>query len=463
MFILYATSILACCIFGDKRLERRFGYLVQRLGEGFGKSIPQSFIKRSEVKAAYNFFKHPRMEYHMIVSAERARLVAQIEQTLPPVVLCVQDTTDLDYTGSRSSAKLKHLQYEYQKGYYLHNHLMLDAQGNGLGIIDQYLWGREGEGLGSLKQQRKQRPYEEKESFRWLEQFDLLQDSFGHLGQTLFIDIADQEADIHELLQGRRHDHVHYIIRSRGDRSAHQSTAKVVDLIAGMPQQVAFEIEVTDDKTGKKRKALMAVRSGRQVIKASFRQKGHTPVLPTEVGIVLAQEICPPAGTAEPLEWVLFTSLPLDSVEDAMQVIHWYMLRWRIEVFHYILKQGCSIEKLQLKEPTALQNAIATYSLLSMQILQLRYWQDAAPEAPMQASGFDVKAYRAAAIYLNRWAGASYDTEKKQPTVADFIKVVGQLAGNMLWKNRPIGVKHLWTGLRELQVILNAFEAFDSG
>lgn len=461
MFTQYATAIKPHCIFGDFRLTTRFTYVLEGLGEGFGKSIPQCFVKRSAVKAAYNFFNHLKIEHSMLLSAERERLSARIKLDKPPVVLAVQDTTELDYTGKRSSSKLKHLQYKHQKGYHLHNHLLFDAHGNALGVFDQYLWGRDMETLGQKKEKRKQTPFEEKESFRWLEQFNLLQQEFAQAAQTTFVCITDREGDIHELLQARQHEHTHYIVRSRGDRNADQSAEKIVALICATPIRATYTLEVTDEKSKQKRKASVSVRFGRQVVKAAFRHKGFTPLAPTEVGIVLVQEFDVPPGCV-PVQWVLFTSLPLHNIEDALQIIEWYKMRWRIEVFHYILKQGCLVQKLQLEEPQALQNAIVTYSFVALQVLRLRYWQDTSPEAAIQSAGFDQMAYKAGAIYLNKRAGAKYDIDKPDPTVGDLIKILGQLAGNMLWKNKPVGVKHLWTGLRDLQIILDAFQAFEA-
>ena len=41
------------------------------------------------------------------------------------------------------------------------------------------------------------------------------------------------------------------------------------------------------------------------------------------------------------IEWKLITDLPVQSRQDAIERLEWYALRWKIEVFHKILKSGC--------------------------------------------------------------------------------------------------------------------------
>jgi hypothetical protein len=72
-------------------------------------------------------------------------------------------------------------------------------------------------------------------------------------------------------------------------------------------------------------------------------------VLPdVEVTAILATEPHPPAGE-EPVEWLLLTNLPVDTPEQAVEKLQWYLCRWQLEIFFRILKSGCRIEELQLE------------------------------------------------------------------------------------------------------------------
>jgi len=44
------------------------------------------------------------------------------------------------------------------------------------------------------------------------------------------------------------------------------------------------------------------------------------------------------------LEWMLLTDLFIGSFDEAVEKVKWHALRWRIEVFHKILKSGLRVE-----------------------------------------------------------------------------------------------------------------------
>ena len=457
MFEHYSAALSPHLIFGDVRLQRRYTYMIKEMGANFGQSIPRCFSEFKDTKAAYDFFSNERMKHFMIIEAERARLVEHISQSRPQIVLAVQDTTELDFTGHRSASSLGSLNYVAQKGFLAHNHCLFTSQGVALGVFDQKLWGRDADTLGQNKAKRKQRSLEEKESYRWLEHFNTLQRCFASLPQTTFIEIGDQESDIQEVLQARDQAHIHYVLRSRGDRNLADESKTIRKAVLGQAVQGCYSIEVKDDKTGKIRKACLEVRFTSASVNARHQHKRK--ISPVEVGFVMVSEINPPQD-AQAVEWVLSTSLPLQSLEDALQIIYWYCLRWRIETFHYVLKQGCAVEKLQLEEPRAIQIAIATYSLMAMQVLRLRYLAQTQPQLSLQAAGFDKQQYKVAAIFLNASKAGNYDVHKKDPTVAEFAKMVAQLGGSILQKNKPFGVKAIWRGIRDLQILMQAFRAF---
>ncbi len=73
---------------------------------------------------------------------------------------------------------------------------------------------------------------------------------------------------------------------------------------------------------------------------------------------MLVTEVAPPAGEP-PLRWLLLTNLPLETVEQALACVRWYRWRWLIEQFHFILKSGCRVEQLQLRDGARLQRAVA--------------------------------------------------------------------------------------------------------
>lgn len=393
----------------------------------------------------------------MLLEAERKRVINAMEAQGLSMLLTVQDTTEAHYRGKRASEFLGSMTYEHQKGLFLHNHVAFTPSGNPLGLFDQFHFNRSAETLGTLKAKRKSRCFEQKESYRWFAQFDRLQTAMADFPSVKVVDICDREADIQELLQARRYDHVHYLIRSRGDRKAQGSDLTIRQEVTQRPVLGTYQVEVRDEKGKYVRTATLSVQTMRLTVNGRIAYKRH--LIPTDITVILATETEAPQGT-EALDWLLVTSLEAISLEDALQAVAFYALRWRIELFHYVLKQGYQIEELQLKNPQALQNAIVLYSLMALQVMRLRYWAQEQPQAPMQLAGFDPLSFKVAALYLNTKANARYEAGKQQPTVQDFLTVVAHLGGSMLWKHKAIGLKTLWRGQQLLEDLMVAYRAF---
>ena len=71
-----------------------------------------------------------------------------------------------------------------------------------------------------------------------------------------------------------------------------------------------------------------------------------------ELKVVRVWELQPPEGEPS-VEWVLLTTETIDTVADLATVVDCYRSRWVIEEFLEALKQGCSLEKRQLRSGPA--------------------------------------------------------------------------------------------------------------
>ncbi len=60
------------------------------------------------------------------------------------------------------------------------------------------------------------------------------------------------------------------------------------------------------------------------------------------------------------------TNLPVQTLEDALEKIRWYALRWKIEMFHKILKTGCRAEQAKLRTAERLSRLIAVFCILEL-------------------------------------------------------------------------------------------------
>jgi hypothetical protein len=148
------------------------------------------------------------------------------------------------------------------------------------------------------------------------------------------------------------------------------------------------------------------------------------------------------APDVEPIEWYLLTTLPVEKLEDAKLYVKFYSYRWLIERFHYTLKSGCQIEKLELQDIKRINNAIATYSIVSMRILYMTYLARIEPDSDAS----EILSNDEIEILLVKFRKKSDQSESL--TVQQAVILIARLGGFMGRKSDGMpGVKTLWRGL----------------
>lgn len=389
--------------------------------------------------------------------AERDRLFAYFESADPMLILGIQDTTDLDFTGNRVSDKLGSLNYANRKGYYAHNHLICDKNGISLGLFNQTLWNRDAQYFG---QKRNTWPLEKKESVRWVNDFEQFQDFFAQFPQHTALDICDREADFYELFETRKASNVHLLVRSKTDKIL-TNEQKLWDTLDQQEVADLYLASIYDDK-GKKHEIAFRVKFAPVIIPPNARSARDQPQNCDPVSLygIVVEQISPlQSWQKTPIKWRLLTTMPVTTFEQALQIIQFYIQRWRIEEFHFVLKQGAQIEKIQFKEPQSLENAITLYSLLSWKVMGLRYAATAYPEMSIEHLGFSHKHYLILALFLNKNRGTQLDINAPCPDVKTFVALL-KLVATTSKSKRPPGVKAIWVGLAKLHLLFQAYEAF---
>ena len=483
----------SCAVLPDKRLNKRLQQILMQLDGRLQESIPVAFADPGQSKAYYRFINHEGVEAKALLEANRQVVLQQAPQERG--VLAIQDTTELDLTGKRSAKALGCLSYAHQKGLFLHNHLLLDEQGQVLGLLDQQFFERDPSQLGGSKKKRRQ-PFEHKESFRWLEQFNQLQECFKEQTHQQVIQICDREADIHELLQARTTTHVHYIIRSSQNRTSELLTSELLtselltselptselptselptsesavvsqegstqtmgiwQQMAAKPGRFTYQLPVDHPEHGK-RLAHLQVRYAELEIKPGYRPKQQQQLVPVKLWLVETSQVEPPEGV-EPLCWRLLTSLPVADNEQAQRVIRYYTYRWRIERFHYVLKQGAQVEQLQLQQVEALKKAIILYSWIALKVLQTQHLLVNQPQAPITSIGLSELDYLIAYQYLKGKA-VKLPAKSLKPTLIEWAQLIVRIVGGRLPKDNTIGVVTLWRAYSQFFLIRQAYFAF---
>lgn len=421
---------------GDKRLNRRARKLLSRLGDQPTVSIPAACGGWDETRAAYRLFDHHQVTAQQVLQPHyRASQQRMAEHRH---ILCIQDTTELDYTGKNDMQGLGPLNYENRRGLYLHPTLAVTPERLCLGVIDAWTWTRE---PGSLGQDKGQRPIEEKESLRWLEGYRRVCERQRDLPDTRCIYVADREADIYEIFveQQRQSSPAHYLIRGRHDRLlADGRTLRQALDAAPVLDRVEFDLPKTENR--KAQRITQTLRAVRVTLKAPSRVGAKLPDI--EVTALLATEQSPAAGT-DPVEWLLLTNLPIDNAEQAAEKLTWYLCRWQVEIYFRILKSGCKVEEMQLEKLERLEPALAFYMIIAWRVLYLTMLGRECPELPCNVVFADEE-WQAVYIVAKRLA-----PPEKPPSLDTMVRMVAGFGGFLNRKHDGFpGPQTLWIGLQ---------------
>ena len=417
---------------GDKRRETRAAQMLKTMAKHPSGSIPETFQTPSEIKAAYRLLSSDAVEPQMLHSAVHQAAWERAQQH--ESILAVQDTTHLHFANGEVA------------DFWVHSTLAVSADGVPLGLVDQKVWQRDEEGTGT-RAQRRQRPIEEKESFRWLES---LHNVDAQLPEGMSVlTVADREADIFELFAQRRAQGSELLIRACRDRKVAGEHRYLFDTVKAAPVAAEFCISLRRRPDRGPRDAKVQIRFAEVTLQPPTNGV-HAPDLEAvQVWAVLVEEVGSPAGQS-PISWLLLTTVEVSDAESARLCVRNYGLRWLIERYHYVLKSGCGIEQSQLRSVDALRRLLALYCLVAWRILWLAYASRMWPDAPCTVAFSELEWQT-----LWRLKGGVVELPESVPRLAEATRMVARLGGFLGRKgDGEPGVKVLWRGLMRLQDIV---------
>jgi len=386
----WADRETATCEFADVRLGRRFRNLLEQIGDSVGESIPMACQDWANAKAAYRFFSNDRVNEADILSghfeATRERFSAR-----DGLVLVLHDTTEFSFQRERmQSIGITHKVSNRRKergrprnhticGILMHSSLAVTSEGLPLGLTAIKFWSRKKfKGCDALKKKINPTrvPIEKKESIRWLEN---LKQSTVRLGDPArCVHIGDRESDIYELFCAAQEIGTHFLVRTCVDRLAGDGNHTVAADMAKAKVRGRHCFEIQDANANPGTAVLEIKFEELRLLPPIGKQKQYPPL---ELTVIHAKERGKPKNR-KPIDWKLITDLPVRSLKDAVEKLQWYALRWKIEVFHKILKSGCKAEDSKLRTAERLVNLISIFCIVSWRIFWMTMLNRADPHAP---------------------------------------------------------------------------------
>jgi hypothetical protein len=439
--------------FHSVRLEERFVRTMETFYQQPDKSIWEASADRAEAKAIYRMLGNDGLDREEIIRAHREATIRRIKDN-GGTILAVQDTTGVNYN---THVKTEGIGYISDKtlGVAVHSCLAVTTEGLVLGVLDQSSHNRpKPKDETASHDGKRRRAIEEKESFRWLE--TLVRSTAVIPEGIRVITVCDREGDMYELFAKAVALDEAFLIRIAQNRMTVENK-RIRDEIQKKRCQGRVGVSIPrDSRSGiSERKAVLQLRYAPFVIKKPSNL-GPVKTLPEalEVNVIHVKEEDPPQGK-EPIEWFLMTREPVGTAEEAYEYVGYYMQRWKIERFHYVLKSGCGIEKLQercLEKTTVL---ILMYSIIAVMILNMTYTARLTPELPCSVL-LEEEAWKLLYCVANKVK----KEPKKAYSMKEAVDYLGRLGGpKRAPSDGPPGVKTIWIGLMKLYILL-AYRAF---
>jgi hypothetical protein len=463
---------------GDTRLNKRCRSILKDLGDKPAMSIPAACGGWSETLAAYRFFDNSSITPDKILEPHRNSTLKRM--SMESVVVVAQDTTVLTLTRpEQQMAGAGPLSDERKYGMFDHPCLALNAQGVPLGILSARLWSREWETFYANKSltasekvvAKRAIPFTDKESHRWLEGYMQGCQAAQVCPQTQIIVVSDSEADIIDCfayaneVRAKEDVSADWITRAFQDRSLTKSHdhSKLWEACENAPVLTTLGVEVREnnpksgDKTKRNQKRSarnteVEVRALTVEVKGQSRIEGNLSA--QKINVVHTREIHPPAGE-RPVEWLLLTSLDIGTVDNVVQIIRYYALRWQIEIYFRILKVGCGIEELHFEKIERYQRCLAVYMVVAWRVFYLTMLGRACPEMSCE-SVLEPEEWKALYTVVNKKPAPS-----APPKLEQTLKWIAQLGGHLGRKgDGPPGPQTTWIGLQRLRDFAIAWTIF---
>jgi hypothetical protein len=412
---------------GDARRNGRAARLLERFAERPTASIPGACNGWAETQAAYRFLGADGYDWLDILEPHRQCTRQRMAEH--PVVLCLQDTTELDFNG-QSIAGLGPLSDEAQRGMYVHPTYAVGVEREPLGVLDAWMWAREPKGPDGTRPGSR-------ESVRWSEGYARVAEMAAELPATRLVYVADREADIRELMVRARDlgTPADWLLRAKHNRALPEGKRLWATVLASPSLgEIRFTVPAGRGRTARE------VRQELYVQRVGLPDGRRGTV---EVTCPIAREIGAPPGV-KPIEWRLLTNRTATTLDAVVEPIDWYRARWDIELLFLVFKEGCRVEALQLSTMERLERALALFLVVSWRIARLMRLGRTLPDLD---AGLLLEPEEWQAAYIL----AKKPLPKQPPRLNEVLRLIARLGGFLGRKgDGEPGVKTIWLGLQRV-------------
>lgn len=375
----WAQQQFSGCDLGDKRRTKRLIKVAKRVADNPAASIPEQMEAWSDTKAAYRLFDGKGVTFEAIAKPHWE----QTRNRKSGRYLILDDTTELDFGKHHEIQGLSKIGNGSGSGFLLHNGLMVDAQTKEIiGVAGQTIHYRK---PAPKKETTAQRFKRERESKVWGDVIDLI----GKPAEGVqYIHVCDRGADDFEVFCHLGENGCDWVVRAsslhRHILTPDDEKAPLSSYLATLPVVGTYELKLRARPGQSARTATLEVRIGKLRMPTPSHKSPYVKEKnpePIEMTMVQVCEVNAPQG-ASPIQWVLYTSLEVETFDDAWVVIEYYETRWLVEEYHKGLKSGCRVTRRMLRTSDRLEAMVGLMSVEAVRLLQLKSVARTDPDRP---------------------------------------------------------------------------------
>jgi hypothetical protein len=451
----WATQQWGQAKLGDSRRQARAIALGAKLAAHPGQSLPQQLESWGDLKAAYRLLNE-RDVTHQALSEPHWQLSREQARAQQGVVLFVQDRTELDYSQRRDLPDVGHIRKGKGRGLVLHNCLAVLPHPQApqiIGLAHQSVWVRKTVKKGN--ESRTQRGARRNEADGWAETVESIGPAPPESSGTTWVSVADRESDVFSYIRRSRAQGWHCLVRLCQNRIISTVNGTALSLkpwVRQLPSQqvVALSLRGRDGQPQRELELHVSWQELQMEAPKTGKERHCDAIQGTCIRAWQEED-----ASAEPLEWILFTTLPIADAQAALRHLQWYGHRWLIEEYHKCLKSGCALEKRQLATADGLERLLGFLAIVAVKLLQVRTLGQQAPDTPAQ---------NVVPPLMIQLVVARLNLKQPELSVRQFWYGVARLGGFLArGRDGHPGWQTLWRGWQRLQEMYWAAGAVRQG
>jgi Transposase DNA-binding/Transposase DDE domain len=429
---------------GDPRRTVRAVKVGAALAAQPAASLPKQLPDWKDLKAGYRLFDQEDVT-HAALSNPHWKMTREAAlNSEEQVILFVQDKSDLDFSHHPATKGLGHVG-KFGQGMLLQSSVAIVPLAQApqiLGLAAQKVWLRTHQKRKSRETRSERHKREQKESEVWAEILKEIGEGPAPESGRRFVSVGDRESDIFSYVRQAREHRWDVLLRVAQNRvmlTPQGEQAKLLAWARTLAAQTTKSV-ILRGRDGKPKREVELQLSWSTVRLCAPRfgvERGQEPI----AGWVVR---CWAEGE-EDLEWVLFTTVPVQTIEDARQIVEWYESRWVVEEYHKCLKTGCAMEERQLETAARLQALLGFLAIVALRLLQLRAFSRTEPDRP----AVEIVPELLVRVVKKR---LNLKPAIEEMTILEFFRGVARLGGFIGRKSdRDPGWQTLWRGWEKLQ------------